>query len=115
MPPPLFLPWMAGLVLLGLVYPFVVVCRGRQLGRAILRAWGLLLLYTLLVCDVVPLVAWCYDRTLAARLLSEDRTELLFVLVVLMVGWFYPAVASFFGYACRQLWLWLYKRRPPGA
>ena len=116
MPPPqLFLVWKAGLVLLAGVYPFIAVCRGRPVGWAILSAWGLLLLYTLLVCDVLPLVALCYDQALAARLLSEDRSEFLLVFLVLIVGWFYPLVASVCGYTCRQLWLCLFKPRPPGA
>ena len=95
MPPLLFFIWIVGLVLLAFVYPFVAVCRGRQVGWAILTAWGLLLLFALLTWGALPIVVWRYDQAFAAGS-GDEHFGFHFVFLVLIPGcsilrWHLPA------------------------
>ena len=114
MPPEFFYAWDAGFDLIAFVYPLVAVCRGGRFVRTTLYAWGLLILYALLVCGVLPAILGHYNKALENQL-GDLHFEPPFIFAMLLMGWIYPLLASAVGYGCKYCWRRYLERQSPGA
>lgn len=81
-------------LLLAYLLPFVLVLRGARLKAAVARSWGLLFLYVVLLCMVIPLLVSIFNRDLAAVVLRTWVPEGTGVAAIAFMGWLPPLVAG---------------------